>query len=279
MGRELAKHLLAAGHQLTVWNRTAAATDSLTDVGAVCADTPEHAAQGQDIVITCLFGPDTVHDVILNNDVLAPGTLWLDITTVGPDDADHFAAWAQQHGIRYVAGPVVGSLAPARAKKLGVYLGGAPADVAEARPFAALWADPERLVEVPTPRAAAVGKLLANLALGVALEGLVEALRFGRALGVGTADVLKMLKSTALNWIVDFKSSMILDNSFADTQFSVDLLAKDARLMLSAVPETAQAHTAINLPAVQALLATLETTQQAGHGDYDIAAAVIPELD
>ena len=275
MGIELGKHLLTAGHDLTVWNRTPAGASALVEAGATQVDTAAAAATGQDLVITCLFGPDAVQDVVLDANLLGPETLWLDITTVGPDDADHYAAWATDRGVRYVHGPVVGSLGPAKARKLGVYLGGAPDDVAAVRPIAALWADPDRLVEVPTARAAAIGKLLANLALGVALEGLVEALRFGRAMEVDPASVIAMLKGTGLAFIADMKGQIILDRAFANTQFSVDLLAKDAKLMLAAVADQA---VPTYLPAVEGLIATLSAVQQAGHGDEDISAAAIPEL-
>ena len=275
MGIELGKHLLTEGHELTVWNRTPSGADALVEVGAHRVATAAEAATDQDLVITCLFGPDAVQEVVLGADLLPPGTVWLDITTVGPDDADHYAAWAANHGVRYVHGPVVGSLGPAKARKLGVYLGGAPDDVALVEPFAALWADPDRLVSVPTARAAAIGKLLANLALGVALEGLVEALRFGRAMEVDPASVIAMLKGTGLAFIADMKGQIILDRAFADTQFSVDLLAKDAKLMLAAVADQA---VATDLPAVEGLIATLSAVQLSGHGDDDISAAAIPEL-
>jgi len=268
MGRELGLHLLKAGHRLTVWNRTPEAAAKLLAAGAKQADTAaQAAAAGTDLVITCLFGPGAVQQVVLDGNALPGGALWLDVTTVGPADADRFAAWAKQHGVSYVHGPVVGSLGPARAGKLGVYLGGAAQDVAAVRPFAQLWADPDRLVELPTAHAAADGKLIANLALGVALEGLAEGLRFGRAQGLSDAEVLAMLKGTALGWIADFKGPMILDRSFDQTQFSVDLLAKDARLMESAISDDGA-----KLPAVQALLDNLQQAQDAGLGDQDIAA-------
>jgi len=267
MGRELGLHLIRSGHNVTVWNRTPTAATELVVAGAEQAVSAKQAAADKDVVITCLFGPDAVQQVVLDGDVFAPGALWLDVTTVGPDDADRYAAWAAEHGVRYVHGPVVGSLGPARAGKLGVYLGGAPQDVAAVRPFAQLWADPDRLVEVSSPRAAAEAKLIANLALGVALEGLAEALRFGRQQGLSDADVLRMLKGTALAWIADFKGPMILDRSFDQTQFSVDLLVKDARLMQGAMPDGGAA-----LPAVQALLTSLQDAQQAGLGESDVAA-------
>lgn len=220
--------------------------------------------------MTVLFGPDTVREVVLSGLELPAEAVWLDVTTVAPDDAREFADYATAAGIRYVHGPVIGSLAPARAGQLGVLLGGAPGDVDVVEPLAALWADAERLRRVDTAQDAATGKLLANLALGVSLQGLVEALRLGRANGLDAGAVLDLLKGTSLGVIAGMKGAVITEGTFEDTQFSADLLAKDARLILRSTPDP--------LPAVTALLQSLTEAQRAGSGDADIAVIAKPEL-
>ncbi|MEO9220842.1 MAG: NAD(P)-binding domain-containing protein, partial [Mycobacteriaceae bacterium] len=165
MGRQLGRHLLKAGHELTVWNRTADKTAALVVAGARAVETPQEAVLGADAVVTVLFGPPAVRDTVIGPNLLAEGTLWLDVTTVSPQDTDQFAAAAREHGIRYVAGPVLGSMAPAERGELGVLLGGPAPDVAAAKELAALWADPLKLREFGTQREAAAGKLVANLAL------------------------------------------------------------------------------------------------------------------
>jgi 3-hydroxyisobutyrate dehydrogenase len=273
MGYELAVHLLAAGHELTVWNRTSSATDRIVASGATAAATAQEAVDDAAIVLTVLFGPDTVREIVMGPDPLsfAPGAVWVDVTTVAPADATQFSSWAAERGTGYVHSPVVGTLAPARAGVLGVLLGGNAADVEVALPIVSLWADPERIRIVDTPAAAATGKLIANLALGVSLQGLVEALRLGAANDLGTDEVLSMLDKTALGWVASFKGDMIRGGGFADTQFSADLLAKDARLMVNA--------SSTPLPAVTALLGSLTTAQRDGKGDHDVAVITQPELD
>jgi 3-hydroxyisobutyrate dehydrogenase len=273
MGYELAVHLLAAGHELTVWNRTSSATDRIVASGATAAATAQEAVDDAAIVLTVLFGPDTVREIVMGPDPLsfAPGAVWVDVTTVAPADATQFSSWAAERGTGYVHSPVVGTLAPARAGILGVLLGGNAADVEVALPIVSLWADPERIRIVDTPAAAATGKLIANLALGVSLQGLVEALRLGAANDLGTDEVLSMLDKTALGWVASFKGDMIRGGGFADTQFSADLLAKDARLMVNA--------SSTPLPAVTALLGSLTTAQRDGKGDHDVAVITQPELD
>lgn len=270
MGHELATHLLRAGHNLTVWNRTPSATHAIVAAGARPAASPEEAMFGAEVVMTALFGPDAVQEVIMERPALPANSVWLDITTVGPADAARFMAWASDNGVRYVHGPVIGSLGPARAGKLGVLLGGAAEDVAVVQPLAALWADPTRLRVVANAPAAASGKLLANLALAVSLQGLVEALRLGNSMGLDVAAVLSLLQGTGLGFIAGMKQEMVLGEQFDDTQFSVDLLTKDARLMLGAADSP--------LPAVLAALKTLETAQEHGDGNKDISVVTLPEL-
>ncbi|MFC3298453.1 NAD(P)-dependent oxidoreductase [Arthrobacter agilis] len=270
MGHELGVHLLRAGHELTAWNRTPAAAQRLVDAGAHRADSREDAVREADVVMTVLFGPDTVREVVLSGLEIPAEAVWFDVTTVSPEDAREFADYATAAGVRYVHGPVIGSLAPARAGTLGVLLGGSDADVDVVEPLAALWADEERLRRVATPSDAATGKLLANLALGVTLQGLIEALRLGTANGLDAEVVLDLLSGTGLGVIAGMKGAVITAGTFDDTQFSADLLAKDARLMLRSTPDP--------LPAVTALLQSLTEAQRAGLGDYDIAVIAKPEL-
>ncbi|TYC98865.1 NAD(P)-dependent oxidoreductase [Arthrobacter echini] len=270
MGHELGVHLLTANHEVSAWNRTPARVDRLVEAGATRAESPEDAVRDADVVLTVLFGPDTVREVVLSGLDLPADAVWLDVTTVSPADALEFTDYATAAGIRYVHGPVIGSLAPARAGRLGVMLGGADADLDVVEPLAALWADDERLRRVQTPAAAATGKLLANLALGVTLQGLVEALRLGKANGLDAAAVLEQLEGTGLAVIAGMKGAVITGGTFEDTQFSADLLAKDLRLMLRSSEDP--------LPAVTAALQSLTDAQRSGSGDDDIAVIAKPEL-
>jgi len=261
MGRILAGHLVTAGHEVRVWNRSQGADAELVSKGAIAAATPEEAVAGAAVVFTALFGPPAVREVVLEGLDLAPGTTWVDITTVAPSDADDFAAWAQERGVAYVHSPVIGSLAPAAKRALGVLVGGAEA--ARAVPYVSLWADPARLQVVPTAAAAATGKLVANLALAVSYQGLVEAVRLGRSGGLDVENVLTILTGTGLGAIAAMKGDNLRTGDFSHTQFSADLLLKDAGLMLHTTDQP--------LPALTAAAQALLIAQQSGHGDDDFS--------
>jgi len=244
MGTQLGRHLLAAGHELRVWNRT------------------EEAVQGAEAVVTVLFGPPAVRDTVFGPNLLAEGTLWLDVSTVGPEDADRFGAAAREHGVRYVAAPVLGSMVPAENGELGVLLGGAAADVAAARELALLWGDPEKIREFGTAREAAAGKLVANLALAVAIEGVAEALQLASDTGLDRDVTLALLAGSVLAPAVAAKKRQLSERDFDEPEFTADALHKDMELILSST---------LGLHAVQAAHDALESAQQDGRGGEDFS--------
>jgi len=272
MGRELVHHLLAdARFDVVVWNRTPAAAESFRADGAAVAASLAEAVAGTDVVMTCLFGADAVREVVVESGVaLPPGCLWVELSTVGPLAAADFAAWAEAGGVHYVHAPVLGSLGPARARDLGVLIGGTdPQARAAARGIVALWADPERIIEYDSAAAAATGKLVVNYGLAVGVQALAEALRLGDAGGLTQAQTLALLRlpKTPLVGIAAAKADIIAHGDYSDTQFSTNLLAKDVDLMLTLADGRA-------LPALTAAFASLEHARRTGHGEDDFAAMV-----
>ena len=262
MGTQLGRHLLSAGHELTVWNRTADRTAALVVAGARAVATPQEAVLGAEAVVTVLFGPPAVRDTVIGPNLLAEGTLWLDVSTVGPADADQFAAAAREHGVRYVAGPVLGSMAPAEKGELGVLLGGPAADVAAARELARLWGDPEKIREFGSQREAAAGKLVANLALAVAMEGVAEALQLASDTGLDRDVTLSLLAASVLAPAVAAKKRQLSEREFEEAEFTADALHKDMELILSST---------LGLHAAQAAHDALESAQQDGRGSEDFS--------
>ncbi len=270
MGRELVAHLIDAGHEVTVWNRSAPAAEEVGARGATVAPSAADAVADAEVVVSALFGPDTVREVIIDGGLpFIPSALWIDVTTVAPADAAAFADWASRSGVRYVHSPVIGSLAPARAGRLAVLVGGDPDAAKEAAGIVSVWADPDKLRMVDSAPKAATGKLIANLALAVSMEGLVEALRLGHSNKLSTEDVLATLALTTLAPLAGSKGDVIRERTFDDTQFSVDLLLKDTHLMI--------ASSRSPLPAVSVVHEALEAASRDGRGAKDIA--VIAERD
>lgn len=284
MGTELALHLIH-DHQLTVWNRTSERTGRLAEAGADVASTPAQAVDGAELIITSLFGPEAVRESVIAPGIVPRGVPWVDTTTVSPADAEAYAAAVPT----YVGVPVVGSLGPARNGALGVYVG-TPDDALRARvlELVAPWANPERLLGVDSGRKAAVGKLLANLALAVSAQGLREALALGEATGTSAEETLDMLGGTGLAFIAGMKGPFVRgDRTTAGGDFSAAAIAKDAHLMIDTVTGTADdaasddsgPRPGSDLPALRGALASLEAEIAVGHGEDDFSTILLEEAE
>ena len=130
-----------------------------------------------------LFGPDSVYEVLTEVVAAArPGTLVVDSTTIGPQAAREFAQLAAASGLRYVDAPVAGSTGPAADGTLGVLVGGAETDYADALPLLHAWGAPEKVRRVGGVGAGSALKLCVNQGLGVMAAGVGESLRLGREL-------------------------------------------------------------------------------------------------
>ncbi len=284
MGTELALHLIP-DHELIVWNRTPSRTSRLAAAGAAVADTAAAAVEGAELVITSLFGPEAVRETVIAPGLIPAEIPWVDTTTVSPADAEAYAAAVPT----YVGAPVVGSLGPARDGALGVYVG-TPDDALRARvlELVAPWAAPERRHGVDSARKAAVGKLLANLALAVSAQGLREALALGEATGTSAEETLDMLAGTGLAFMADMKGAFVRgERTTAGSDFTANAIAKDARLMIDTVEGTADgsAHDdsgprpGADLPALRGALASLDAEIAAGHGEDDFSTILLEEAE
>lgn len=270
MGSELARHLMNTNGaaNVTVWNRTPERAQPLLDEGARQAATAEEAVADADVIFTSLFGPDDVREVVVDTRLIPAGVTWVDTTTVSPAAAQEFADAVNS----YVHCPVVGSLGPARAGELGVYVG-TPDDDRRAQVMELVrpWAGEEKLIGADSAAKAATGKLLANLALSVTAEGVLEALRLGESNDLSTEEVLDMLSITGLAFMKNMKEPFIRgERETAPGDFTVDALCKDSKLMVDSVDGGADA-----LPAVNAAIAEFERQQAAGHGDEDFSSIFV----
>ncbi|APU40160.1 NAD(P)-dependent oxidoreductase [Streptomyces sp. TN58] len=219
MGAPMARHLLALGHELTVWNRTPEKARPLARAGAAVAATPAEAVRGTGLVLTMLADPAALRAVA--RDVLPalrPGTHWVDTSTVGPDAVRELAGRLPA-GVTLTDAPVMGSVDRAGAGELWVLAGGDPLP----GPVRRVLDDLGEVTECgPAGSGAALKLVLINAAIGgVALAA--EALRLGGALGLPEELVRGQLARGPLAGAVA--------RAYADAaHFPVSLAAKDVAL-------------------------------------------------
>ena len=265
MGVAMAAHIARSEHELVVWNRTPGRAEPLVALGAREGTSVADAVGGAGQIVLMLFGPDSVRAVLPQ--VLAaaaPGALVIDGTTIGPDAAREFAATCAAAGVRYLDAPVAGSLAPAAAGTLGVLVGADPADYAEALATLSLWGAPEKIRLVGPVGAGSAMKLCVNQGLGVLAAGLGESLRLGADLGVDRTALLDVLGATAYGWLLAQKRPMLDARDYSATTFSLELMAKDLALALTA--------TDTDLAVTRGAFEAAQRAVAAGRGGEDYSA-------
>ena len=231
MGGPMARHLAAAGHQLTVYNRTRAKAEAWVAAhGGAVAESPAAAAAGKDAVIACVGNDDDLAHVTLGSDgafaAMRDDAVFIDHTTVSADIARRLAAARTL----VVDAPVSGGQAGAENGKLSIMCGGSPASMAAAEPLMQAYA--LRIVHVGGPGAGQQTKMVNQIAIAGVLQGLSEALRFAQASDLDLARVFEAISGgAAQSWQMVNRWQTMADDSF-DFGFAVDWMRKDLGLAI-----------------------------------------------
>lgn len=236
MGSAMASNLLAAGHAVTVWNRTESATVPLASLGAKVARTPERAAQGE-VLCSMLADDAAVRAVVLDGgllDAMDAGVVHVNHATISVALARELAEAHAQRGLAYVAAPVFGRPDAAAAARLNILAAGRPAAIATVRPL--LEAMGSRVWPLgDAPERANVAKIAGNFMLASAIESMAEATALTRAHGVSAADFLDVMTSTLFaSPAYQGYGALIAEERFKPAGFPLPLGFKDVGLAQAA---------------------------------------------
>jgi 3-hydroxyisobutyrate dehydrogenase len=235
MGFPMAGHLVAKGHQVTVYNRTGARAAAWADRhGGRTAPTPAAAAAGQDVVLACVGNDDDLRSVTTGAEgafaAMAAGAVFVDHTTASAAVARELHAAAAARGIGFVDAPVSGGQAGAENGVLTVMCGGAQADYAKAEPVIAAYARACRLMG--GPGAGQLTKMVNQICIAGLLQALSEGMAFARAAGLDGEAVLDVIsKGAAGSWQMENRGRTMLAGKF-DFGFAVDWMRKDLGICL-----------------------------------------------
>ena len=276
MGAAMARNLVAAGFDVRVWNRTRARAEPLAADGIRVMDTPAQAVDGADVVLTMLLdGPAVLDAVRQAAPRLAPGTVWLQMSTVGVDGVPPLAAFAREHGLRFVDAPVLGTKVPAEKGELTIMAAG-PQEVRERADavFAVVGSGTRWVGEDAASGAASRLKLVANSWVLTLINGAGEALALAEGLGVDPRDFLAAVAGGPLDVpYLRMKSEMILAGDYP-ASFSVSTGRKDARLITDAARQAG-----VRMDLADAAAERFRRSEAQGHGDEDGAAAYFASFD
>lgn len=231
MGRGMVRNLHAAGHEVTVWNRTPGRTEGLSGVHE--AASVAEAVSGRDFVLACLSDDTAARDVMLGPDGVlhhvAPSTVVVDMSTVSPALSDEEAAAFGERGIAFLDAPVFGSRDEAANGGLWVVVGGDEAAFDRVRPV--LEPVSETVHHMGGPGSGARMKLVGNAVVAAQLAALGESLSLARAAGLDLDRVLGVLAVTDFRSpIFDGVGASVLDDDYTPA-FALDLMAKDVGLI------------------------------------------------
>ena len=215
MGQPMARRLAAAGYPLTVWNRSPGRADGLTE-----AASPAEAVAGADVVVTMLSVPQAAAEVAGRfTPARAPGTLWIDMSSIGPRAVAGLRAQLSD-GVAMVDAPVVGSVGPATTGDLGIFAGGEDADLERAEPVLAHLG---RVRRCGGPGAGAALKVVVIGGIVACVTVLSEVLAVAGELGVPREVALEVLSAGPL-------AGALARARSAESDFPVRLAAKDLAL-------------------------------------------------
>ena len=272
MGYPMAGHLQVAGHPTTVYNRTTTKADAWVDeYGGVGADTPAAAATGADVVMVCVGNDDDLRSVVFGESgVLAgmsEGTTLVDHTTASAAVAREIAETASARGVGFVDAPVSGGQAGAENGQLSIMCGGAPEVFAAVEPVIDAYA--RAAVLVGPVGHGQLTKMVNQICIGGLIQGLSEALDFGRRAGLDEDKVLEAISQGASgSWQMDNRARTMLDRRF-DYGFAIDWMRKDFGIVFDEAERIGA-----TLPVTAMVDQFYARLQRLGHGRSDTSTLI-----
>jgi 3-hydroxyisobutyrate dehydrogenase-like beta-hydroxyacid dehydrogenase len=197
MGGAMASNLLKAGHEVTVWNRTAGPAESLRAQGARVADTPAKAA-ADEVLLSALGSDQAVREVILGAgvlDAMKPGTVHVNHATISVSLTKELAAAHARRGVDYVAAPMFGRPDVAAAGKLNILAAGEASAIERVRPLLGVMGG--RIWPMgAAPEGASAAKIAGNFMIFASIEAIAEATALVHAHGVSPTDFIDLMTGT-----------------------------------------------------------------------------------
>ncbi len=235
MGGPIARHLSAAGHDLTVFNRSREKAEKWVAAhGGTLAASPAAAAKDAEFVLSCVGTDDDLASVTLGRDgafaAMTKGALFIDHTTVSARIARQLGVEARGRGLLCVDGPMTGGQAGAENGTLAIMCGGTAAAVEAARPVMAAYA--KRVVHVGGPGDGQTAKMVNQICIAGVLQGLSEAMHFAQCAELDMDKVFDAISGgAAQSWQMDNRWATMAKNEF-DFGFAVDWIRKDLGLAI-----------------------------------------------
>lgn len=270
MGGPMAGHLQKAGHDVTVYNRTAAKSAAwVKEYGGSAAATPREAAAGADMVMACVGNDDDLRSVCLGDDGafagMSAGSVFVDHTTVSEAVTKELYAVADAAQISFVDAPISGGQAGAENAVLSIMCGGDSGAYARALPVMEVYSKICR--RIGESGAGQLTKMCNQIAIAGLVQGLSEAMHFAQKAGLDGRDVVEVISQGAAgSWQMVNRHETMLDDHW-EHGFAVDWMRKDLGICLS----TAEQNGA-SLPVTALVDQFYKDVQKMGGGRWDTSS-------
>ncbi len=232
MGAPMAGHLAAAGHDVSVYNRTEdKARDWAQKHRGRTYSSVANAAEGADIVFSCVGNDRDFREVFeAASRTMRRGAIFVDHTTASAEIARELAVKAEEKGFGFLDAPVSGGQAGAEAGKLTIMAGGEASVFAEAQPIMAAYA--ANMTLIGPAGSGQLAKMVNQICIAGVLQGLAEGLHFAKRAGLDTDKVIAAIsKGAAQSWQMENRAKTMVEGRF-DFGFAVDWMRKDLGLVL-----------------------------------------------
>ena len=269
MGGPMAQNILNSGHEVTVHNRTREKEEPLAQAGAQRAASPQEAAAGAEIIVTCVSDTPDVETIIIGNSGVIhgaqQGAIVVDMSTISPIATRRIAEALKEKGIKMLDAPVSGGSEGAQNGTLTIMVGGEAADLETVMPV--LEAMGKTITHVGPIGAGQITKAINQIIISGTYLTVAEGLTLGLKAGLDMPKIVQALSGgAASSWVLSNRANNVIDNSYP-LGFRVKLHYKDLRIALDTARELG-----VNLPCT-AFVEQIETGLIArGYGDEDISA-------
>ncbi len=272
MGFPMAGHLQAAGHNVTVFNRTASKADAwVSQYGGMAASTPAQAAADADFVMACVGNDDDLRSVCLGPEgalgAMKNGAIFVDHTTVSAKVTREMYDVAAQNSVGFVDAPVSGGQAGAENGQLGIMCGGDAKAYASAEPIMNVYAKACR--RLGDSGAGQLTKMVNQICIAGVVQGLSEGLHFAEKAGLDIEEVVSVISQGAAgSWQMSNRFETMAKDEY-DFGFAVDWMRKDLGICLDTADENGA-----SLPVTAIVDQFYKDVQNQGGGRWDTSSLI-----
>ena len=235
MGYPMAGYISKAGHNVTVYNRTGAKADKwLSEYKGSKAETPAKAAENADFVFTCVGNDDDLSEVTIGKNgiynTIKKGAIHIDNTTASAEIAKKFYKTSKAHGWGFLDAPVSGGQAGAENGALTVMIGGDEEDYNKAKEIIDCYS--KKMKRLGNAGNGQLAKMVNQICIAGLVQGLSEAINFGKKAGLNMEDVIEVIsKGAAQSWQMENRYKTMIDDKF-EFGFAVDWMRKDLEIAM-----------------------------------------------